>query len=89
MIARLSSNRITSCSASLFDAGNPKQIDCSNYSPVGDSRKRPTPDPDDRKAPSTCKIHHLVLLDSVLRVGGCGTSVMKSAMTCHFMDNLG
>ena len=38
--------------------------------PVGDSRRRPTLDPVDQEAPSTCKVHHPVLLDSVPRIGG-------------------
>lgn len=69
-IARPKPNRMTSYSASLFDAGNPKRIDYFNCSPVGDLRRRPTPDPDDLEAPSTCKIHHPALLDSLSGVGG-------------------
>ena len=80
MIARLNPDRMTSYSASLFDVGNPNWINCSSCSLVGDLRKRPTPDPNDWEAPSTCKIHHLVLPNSVPWIGCWGTSAMKSAM---------
>ncbi|RVX21416.1 hypothetical protein CK203_001728 [Vitis vinifera] len=56
--ARSNPDRMTSYSASLLEAGNPSRIACSRCSPVGDCSKSPTPDPDDREAPSTRKVHH-------------------------------
>ncbi|KAL6333061.1 hypothetical protein AAG906_028244 [Vitis piasezkii] len=49
---------MTSYSASLLEAGNPSRMACSRCSPVGDCSRSPTPDPDDREAPSTRKVHH-------------------------------
>lgn len=57
-IARLRSDIMTLYFVSLFDVGNSKQIDCSSCFLVGDSRRRPTLDLDDRETPSTWKIHH-------------------------------
>ncbi|KAL6319765.1 hypothetical protein AAG906_036823 [Vitis piasezkii] len=62
---------------------------CSNCSLVEDCSSSPTPDPDDREAPSTCKVHHSVLSNSPPRAGCWGDSTTKSAITCPFMDNLG
>ena len=89
VIARPRPNRMTSYSTSFFDAGNPKWMDCSSPSPVGDSRRSPSPDPDDQEAPSTCNTYHLSWVESLSGVGGSGNSAIKSAMTCPFRDNLG
>ena len=89
MNARFNPNRMASYSASLFDAGNLSRMAYSNCSPVGDFRRRSTPDSDDRETPSTCKVHHPTLHDSMFWAGCRGTSAMKLAMTCPFMDSLG
>ncbi|RVW51927.1 hypothetical protein CK203_067948 [Vitis vinifera] len=47
--ARFNLDIIASYSASLLDAGNPSRMGCSNCSPIGDRRRRPTPDPEDRR----------------------------------------
>ena len=87
--ARFNPDRTTSYSVSLFDVGNPSRMACSSCSPVGDFRRWPTSDPDDREVPSIYKIHHPALPDSELWVGYRGTSTMKLAMACPFMNNLG
>ena len=87
--ARFSPDRMASYSTLLFDAGNPSRMACSNCSPVEDCSRSPTPDPDDREAPSTRKVHHSFLCGSLSRVGHWGDSTTKSAITCPFMDNLG
>ncbi|KAL6321307.1 hypothetical protein AAG906_016341 [Vitis piasezkii] len=53
--ARSNPDKMTSYSASLLEAGNPSRMACSRCSPVGDCSRSPTPDPDDREAPSTYK----------------------------------
>ena len=50
VIARSNPDRMASYSTSLFDAGNPKRMDYSNFSPVGVLRRSQTPDPDEREA---------------------------------------
>ena len=87
-IARFSLDRMASYSASLLDAGNPSWITCSSCSPVGDCKRRLTSDPEIREAPSTWRIPYPSLLGSASREGCWGISVMKSAMTYPFMDNL-
>ena len=67
--------------ASLLDDGNLSQMACSNCSLVGDYKRRPTMDPEDRETPSTCKVHHPSLPDLLSREGCRGTSAMKSVMT--------
>ncbi|RVW68783.1 hypothetical protein CK203_060954 [Vitis vinifera] len=56
--ARSNPDRMALYSASLLEAGNPSQMACSKCSPVGDCSRSPTPNPDDREAPSTRKVHH-------------------------------
>ena len=85
---RFNLDRMASYSASLFDVGYPSRIACSSCSSAGDFRRRPTPDPNDQEASSTCKIYHPDLPNSMLWVGCRGISTMKSTMTCPFMDNL-
>ncbi|RVW14317.1 hypothetical protein CK203_099092 [Vitis vinifera] len=79
---------MTSYSASLLEAGNPSRMDCSRCSPVGDCSRSPTPDPDDREAPSTRKVHHSSSLGSLCGMGLQEYSSTKSAITWPFMDNL-
>ena len=89
MIERPRPNRMASYSTSFFDAGNPRWMDCSNRSPVGDSRRSPTPDPDDQEAPSTYNTYHLSWVESLFGAGGSCNSAIKSTMTCPFRDNMG
>ncbi|RVX16867.1 hypothetical protein CK203_003319 [Vitis vinifera] len=56
--ARSNPDRMASYSASLLDAENPSRMACSRCSPVGDCNKSPTPEPDEREAPSTRRVHH-------------------------------
>ncbi|RVX08479.1 hypothetical protein CK203_014135 [Vitis vinifera] len=65
--ARSNPDRMASYSASLLDAENPSRMACSRCSPVGDCNKSPTPEPDEREAPSTRRVHHSVHL---IRVAG-------------------
>ena len=60
--ARSNPDKIASYSASLLEAENPSRMACSKCSPVGDCSKSPIPEPDDREAPSTRRVHHLVYL---------------------------
>ncbi|KAL6342419.1 hypothetical protein AAG906_009092 [Vitis piasezkii] len=53
-----------------------------------DCSKSPTPDPDDREAPSTRKVHHSFSLDSLRWIGLREYFSTKSAITWPFMDNL-
>ena len=62
--ARSNPDRMASYSASLLEAGNPSRMACSKCSPVGDCSRSPTPEPDEREAPSTRRVHHSCLLDS-------------------------
>ncbi|RVW37694.1 hypothetical protein CK203_109474 [Vitis vinifera] len=64
--ARSNPDRMASYSASLLDAENPSRMACSRCSPVGDCNKSPTPEPDEREAPSTRRVHHSCSLDSWL-----------------------
>lgn len=82
------SDRMASYSASLLNVRNLSRMTCSNCSPIGDRRKRPTSDPEDWEASSTYKVHHPSLPDSMPRAGCWGTLAMKSTITCPFMDNL-
>ena len=86
--ARSNPDKMASYSASLFDAGNPSRMACSSCSPVGDCSSSPTPNPDDREAPSTRKVHRSSLSGFPSRAGHWGDSTTKSTITCHFMDNL-
>ena len=65
MVARPNPDRMTSYSASLFEAGKSRRMDCSNRSPIGVLRRSPTPDPNERKAPSTCRDHQSSEVDSL------------------------
>ncbi|RVW28609.1 hypothetical protein CK203_100861 [Vitis vinifera] len=65
--ARFSPDIMASYSTLLFDARNPSRMACSNCSPVEDCSRSPTPDPDDREAPSTRKVHHSFLCGSPSR----------------------
>ncbi|RVX06308.1 hypothetical protein CK203_027553 [Vitis vinifera] len=62
--ARSNPDRMASYSASLLEAGNPSRMACSKCSPVGDYSSSPTPEPDEREAPSTRRVHHSFLTDS-------------------------
>ncbi|RVW56003.1 hypothetical protein CK203_106361 [Vitis vinifera] len=62
---------------------------CSRCSPVGDCNKSPTPEPDEREAPSTRRVHHSCSLDSWCWLGLREYSSTKSAITWPFLDNLG
>ena len=86
--AMSNSNRMASYSASLFNVGNPKWMACSSCSPIGDYSSSPTPDPNDREVPSTCKVHHSALSNSPSQAGRWEDSTTKLAITCHFMDSL-
>ena len=86
---RFNPDKMALYSASLLDARNLSRMACSNYSPIGDCKRRPTLDPEVQETSSTCRVHHPSLPDSISRGGCWRTSAMKSTMTCHFMDNLG
>ncbi|RVW98098.1 hypothetical protein CK203_029017 [Vitis vinifera] len=61
--ARSNPDKMASYSASLLEAGNPSRMTYSRCSPVGDCSRSPTPDLDDREAPSTRKstiLFHLI-----------------------------
>ncbi|RVW26961.1 hypothetical protein CK203_098767 [Vitis vinifera] len=60
--ARSNPDRMASYSASLLEAGNPDRMACSRCSPIGGCSRSPTPDPNDREAPSTRKVHHFLHL---------------------------
>ena len=68
--------------ASLFDALNPRQNDCSIISPVGDSSCIPIPDPCLDEAPSTCNFHAWEFNFALSSFGT--SSITKSANTCAF-----
>ena len=70
MVARPNPDRMTSYSASLFEAGKSRRMDCSSRSPVGVLRRSPTPDPDGREAPSTSRHHQSSRVDSLSAVLG-------------------
>ena len=82
-------DRMTSYSASLFEAGKSRRMDCSNRSPVGALRRSPTPYPDEREAPSTCIDHQSSEVDSLSGARASSNSAIKSVMTCPFRDSLG
>ena len=87
--ARFNPDKMASYSASLLEAGKPSRMACSRCSPVGDYSRSPTPDPDDREAPSTRKVHHSFSVDSCRWLGFREYSSTKSTITWPFMDNLG
>ncbi|RVW81468.1 hypothetical protein CK203_035182 [Vitis vinifera] len=87
--ARSNPDKMASYSASLLEAENPSRMACSKCSPVGDCSRSPTPEPDEREAPSTRRVHHSCLLDSWCWLGLREYSSTKSAITWPFMDNLG
>ena len=87
--ARFNPDRMTSYSTSLLESGNPSRIAYSSCSLVGDCKRRPTPDPETRDAPSTWRIHHPSSLGLTSWDDFWGISAMKSTMTCPFMANLG
>ena len=89
MSARSNPDKMASYSTSLFDTGNPSWMACSSCSLVRDCSSSLTPDPDDREAPSTRKVHHFSLSGSPSRAGRWGDSTIKLAITCHFIDNIG
>ena len=76
-------------SALLLEIGNPSRTTCSNYSSVGDCKRRPIPDPETRDALLTWRIHHPFLRDLASWDDFWGISVIKSVMTCPFMASLG
>ncbi|RVW15436.1 hypothetical protein CK203_094702 [Vitis vinifera] len=86
---RSNTDMMVSYSASLLEAGNPSRMACPRCSPVGDCSRSPTPDPDDREAPSTRKVHHSFSLGSLRWIGLREYSSTKSAITWPFMDSLG
>ena len=49
---------MASYSASLLEAENSSEITHSNYYPVGDCKKKPTPNPETRDAPLMWRIHY-------------------------------
>ena len=65
MVARPNPDRMASYSASLFEAGKSRRMDCSSHSPFGALRRSPTPDPDEWEAPSTCRDHQSSKVDSL------------------------
>ena len=85
---RFNSDMIASYSASLLNVENASRMAYSSCSLVGDCRRRSTPDPDAREAPSTWRIHHPSLHGST-SWEDWGISAMKYVMTWPFMDNLG
>ena len=78
---RFTPGRMASYLASLLDDGNLSRMTYSNCSLVGDYKRRPTMDPEDRETPSTCKVHYPSLPGLLSREGFRGTSAMKSVMT--------
>ena len=66
--ARHNPDRMASYSASLFEVGKSRRMDCSNHSSVGALRRSPTPNPDEREAPSTCRDHQSSEIDSFVWV---------------------
>ena len=69
---------MASYSDSLLEALKPKWMACSILSLVGEVNCRPIPDPECLEAPSTRRVHQLLLSGQVL---GCGISARKSAKT--------
>ena len=86
---RSNPTRIASYLTSLLEAGKPSRIACSSYSLVGDCKIRPILEPEALDAPSTWRTHYPSSGDSVRWDGCWGTSVIKSAMICHFITSLG
>ncbi|RVW41938.1 hypothetical protein CK203_081586 [Vitis vinifera] len=72
-----------------FQQGTPTGWIAPDVLPVGDCRRSPTSDPNDREAPSTRKVHHSSYLGSLCWMGLREYSSTKSAITWPFMDNLG
>ena len=89
VVARPNPDRMVSYSALLFEAGKSKWMDCSSCSPVGALRRSPTPDQDEREAPSTCRDHLSSGVHSLSGARASGNSAIKSVMTCPFRDSLG
>ncbi|RVW91247.1 hypothetical protein CK203_031747 [Vitis vinifera] len=92
--ARSNPDRMASYSASLLDAENPSRMACSRCSPVGDCSKSPTPEPDEREAPSTRRVHHSCLLDSCIRpvnlvCAECYEGVGRSVQSLGGLENRG
>ena len=89
VVARPNPDRMASYSASLFEAGKSRRMDCSSHSPFGALRRSPTPDPDEWEAPSTCRDYQSSKVDSLSGARALGNSTIKSAMTYPFRDSLG
>ena len=68
MAARHNPDRMASYSASLFEAGKSRRMDCFSRSPVGALRRSLNPAPDEREAPSTCRDRQSSEIDSFVRV---------------------
>ena len=79
--ARSNPDKIASYSASLLEAENPSRMAYSKCSPVGDCSRSPIPELDEREAPSTRRVHHSFLLDSLCWLGLREYSITKSAIT--------